>query len=41
VALFGLLALHFPGYTRSFTAMIGFVALVGIEIKWRRGYALV
>jgi multidrug efflux pump subunit AcrB len=29
----GLLALLFSGYTLSFTAMIGFVALVGIEIK--------
>lgn len=29
----GLLALLFTGYTLSFTAMIGFVALIGIEIK--------
>lgn len=29
----GILALLFTGYTLSFTAMIGFVALVGIEIK--------
>jgi len=29
----GLLALFFSGYTLSFTAMIGFVALIGIEIK--------
>ncbi len=29
----GLLALFVTGYTLSFTAMIGFVALVGIEIK--------
>jgi len=29
----GILALLFTGYTFSFTAMIGFVALVGIEIK--------
>ncbi len=48
----GILALLFTGYTLSFTAMIGFVALVGIEIKTsillvdftdqlrREGYAL-
>lgn len=29
----GLIALFLSGYTLSFTAMIGFVALVGIEIK--------
>ena len=29
----GLLALFLTGYTLSFTAMIGFVALIGIEIK--------
>jgi multidrug efflux pump subunit AcrB len=29
----GLLALLFTGYTLSFTAVIGFVALIGIEIK--------
>ncbi|MGQ0640494.1 MAG: efflux RND transporter permease subunit [Gemmatimonadaceae bacterium] len=29
----GLVALLFGGYTLSFTAMIGFVALIGIEIK--------
>jgi multidrug efflux pump subunit AcrB len=29
----GLIALYLTGYTLSFTAMIGFVALVGIEIK--------
>jgi len=29
----GILALFFSGYTLSFTALIGFVALVGIEIK--------
>jgi len=29
----GIVALLFSGYTFSFTAMIGFVALVGIEIK--------
>ncbi|MEO6526491.1 MAG: efflux RND transporter permease subunit [Gemmatimonadaceae bacterium] len=29
----GLIALFLTGYTLSFTAMIGFVALVGIEIK--------
>ncbi|BAH40795.1 MAG TPA: AcrB/AcrD/AcrF family protein [Gemmatimonas aurantiaca] len=29
----GIVALLFSGYTLSFTAMIGFVALVGIEIK--------
>jgi multidrug efflux pump subunit AcrB len=29
----GILALLATGYTLSFTAMIGFVALVGIEIK--------
>jgi multidrug efflux pump subunit AcrB len=29
----GLVALWFTGYTLSFTSMIGFVALVGIEIK--------
>lgn len=29
----GLLALWLTGYTLSFTAMVGFVALVGIEIK--------
>jgi multidrug efflux pump subunit AcrB len=29
----GILALFFSGYTLSFMAMIGFVALVGIEIK--------
>ncbi|HEX8276205.1 MAG TPA: efflux RND transporter permease subunit [Longimicrobiaceae bacterium] len=29
----GILALLFSGYTLSFTAMIGFVALIGIEIK--------
>ena len=29
----GLLALLFTGYTLSFTAVIGFIALIGIEIK--------
>lgn len=29
----GMLALFFTGYTLSFTAMIGFVALMGIEVK--------
>jgi multidrug efflux pump subunit AcrB len=29
----GMLALLFSGYTLSFTAMIGFVALMGIEVK--------
>ena len=29
----GILALLFSGYTLSFTAIIGFVALIGIEIK--------
>jgi multidrug efflux pump subunit AcrB len=29
----GILALYLTGYTLSFTALIGFVALVGIEIK--------
>jgi AcrB/AcrD/AcrF family len=29
----GVVALLFSGYTLSFTAIIGFVALVGIEIK--------
>ncbi|MFC7335362.1 efflux RND transporter permease subunit [Rhodocista pekingensis] len=29
----GLVALYLAGYTLSFTAMIGFVALIGIEIK--------
>lgn len=29
----GILALYFTGYTLSFTATIGFVALIGIEIK--------
>ena len=29
----GILALFLTGYTLSFTAMIGFVALIGIEIK--------
>ncbi|MEP7001380.1 MAG: efflux RND transporter permease subunit, partial [bacterium] len=29
----GIVALFFAGYTLSFTALIGFVALVGIEIK--------
>ena len=29
----GLLALFLTGHTLSFTAMIGFVALIGIEIK--------
>ena len=29
----GIPALYLTGYTLSFTAMIGFVALVGIEIK--------
>lgn len=29
----GLLALFFTGYTLSFTAVIGFIALIGIEIK--------
>ena len=29
----GILALYLGGYTLSFTAMIGFVALIGIEIK--------
>lgn len=32
-AIGGVLALLFTGYTLSFTAMIGFVALIGIEIK--------
>ena len=29
----GLIALALTGYTLSFTATIGFVALIGIEIK--------
>jgi multidrug efflux pump subunit AcrB len=29
----GLIALYFSGYTLSFTAVIGFVALMGIEVK--------
>lgn len=29
----GLLALFFSGYSISFTAMVGFIALIGIEIK--------
>ncbi len=32
-AVGGLLALFFSGYTLSFTSMIGFIALIGIEIK--------
>jgi multidrug efflux pump subunit AcrB len=33
VAVFGMLAVLFSGNTLSFTAIIGFIALLGIEIK--------